>query len=116
MADALKKGRNEDLARKRLLHLGAEIRDLSGAAAQPERRSKALAGTRQRPIRQQARSEAAATVSRKPSGSGQSCGRGSVTDPRCSGTRRASLPHANIRLMLPPRFGPAACSHCEQAA
>lgn len=47
MAHALKKGLNEDLARKRLLHLGAEVRDLSGAAAEPERRSKALAGTRQ---------------------------------------------------------------------
>ena len=47
MAHALKKGFNEDLARKRLLHLGAEVRDLSGAAAEPKRRSKALAGTRQ---------------------------------------------------------------------
>lgn len=47
MAHALKKGLNEDLARKRLLHLGAEVRDLSGAAAEPKRRSKALAGTRQ---------------------------------------------------------------------
>ncbi len=47
MAHALKKGLNEDLARKRLLHLGAEVRDLSGAAAEPERRPKALAGTRQ---------------------------------------------------------------------
>jgi hypothetical protein len=47
LADALKKGLNEDLARKRLLHLGAEVRDLSRAAAEPERRSKALAGTRQ---------------------------------------------------------------------
>jgi hypothetical protein len=46
LAHALKKGLNEDLARKRLLHLGAEVRDLSGAA-EPERRSKALAGTRQ---------------------------------------------------------------------
>jgi len=44
LAHALKKGLNEDLARKRLLHLGAEFRDLSGAAAEPERRSKALAG------------------------------------------------------------------------
>jgi hypothetical protein len=47
LAHALKKGLNEDLARKRLLRLGAEVRDLSGAAAEPERRSKALAGTRQ---------------------------------------------------------------------
>lgn len=48
MAHALKKGRNEDLARKRLLHLGAEVRDpLSGATAEPERRSKPLAGPRQ---------------------------------------------------------------------
>jgi hypothetical protein len=47
LAHAPKKGRNEDLARKRLLHLGAEVRDLSGAAAEPERRSKALAGPRQ---------------------------------------------------------------------
>jgi hypothetical protein len=45
-AHALKKGLNEDLARKRLLHLGAEFRDLSGAGAEPARRSKALAGTR----------------------------------------------------------------------
>jgi len=47
LANALKKGFNEGLARKRLLHLGAEVRHLSGAAAEPERRSKALAGTRQ---------------------------------------------------------------------
>jgi len=32
LAHALKKGRNEDLARKRLLHLGAEVR-----ATYPER-------------------------------------------------------------------------------
>ena len=48
MAHALKKGLNEDLAHKRLLHLGAEVRDLSGASAEPKRRSKALAGTRQK--------------------------------------------------------------------
>jgi hypothetical protein len=65
LTHALRKGLNEDLARKRLLHLGAEVRDLSGAAAEPKRRSKALAGTRQRPIRQQARSEAAATGQRQ---------------------------------------------------
>jgi len=47
LAHALKKGLNEDLAHKRLLRLGAEVRDLSGATAEPKRRSKALAGTRQ---------------------------------------------------------------------
>jgi len=101
LAHALKKGVNEDLARKRLLRLGAEVRDLSGAAAEPERQSIALAGPRQ---------------DQKASCSGQSCGRNSVTAPRRNGTRRASLPHGNIRLMQPRGFGPAACSHCEQAA
>ena len=47
MVHALKKDLNEDLAPKRLLHLGTKVRGLSGAAAEPERRSKALAGTRQ---------------------------------------------------------------------
>ena len=118
MAHALKKGRNEDLARKRLLHLGAEVR-----ATYPERPPSLNGGPK--PWRALARDQSGnkrevrppPRVSSKDIGQpANPAGGSAATDPRCNGTRGANLPPVNIRLMQPPRFGPAACSHCEQAA